>query len=112
MFTYQKGSVDSMNIKKAQINISKVQNKFATVSKVKWTDVYSSESEIINDLLRIHIPRISEWCGITFYKGYEYIHSFAKQVQSGKVLSEKQLIQCKRLALEIKKAASIADCYE
>lgn len=45
------------------------------------------------------------------YKGYEYIHSFAKQVQNGKTLSEKQIRQCKRLALEIKKAASIKDCY-
>ena len=85
------------------------------IDTVKWTDVYTSEQEIIDDLKQVHIPTSAELETITaygpLYTGYEYIHSFAKTVQSGKELTKKQLTQCKRLAVEIKRAVAIRECY-
>lgn len=46
------------------------------------------------------------------YKGYEYIHSFAKRVQDGKELSDAQMRQAKRIASEIKKAWLIRDMWK
>lgn len=101
------------DLRTAQVIIRKIDAEYRkNLSPVKWNDVYRLESEIAEDLKNIHIPTKEEWFGTnTLYKGYEYIHSFAKQVQSGKSLSEKQMVQCKRLALDIKKAAAIKDCY-
>ncbi len=100
-------------LKEAQIIIGKIDTKFnSTLNPVKWNEIYTSEEEIINELKQIHIPEKNEWFGINpLYKGYEYIHSFAKQVQNGRTLTDKQTTQCKRLATEIKKAYSIKDCY-
>lgn len=101
-------------LREAQTIINGINEKYNNAIKaVKWNDIYNSTDEIIEELKQIHIPNIkNEWLGINpLYKGYEYIHSFAKQVQSGKTLSEKQLAQCKRLAKEIKKAYEIRNCY-
>ena len=106
-----------MNVSKARTISNRVRAKYPNaLSPVKWTDVYSSEGELVEDLRNIHVPEDIEkdwfWMGCEpFYKGYVYIHSFAKQVQSGRELSKKQLTQCKRLAVEIKCAAAIRDCY-
>lgn len=102
-----------LDLRKAQVVTRKIDFEYQSqIKTVKWTEIYNSESEILEDLKVIHIPNKEESHRIyTLYKGYEFIHSFAKQVQNGKSLTEKQMIQCKRLALEIKKAASIKDCY-
>ena len=78
---------------------------------VKWTDVFETEEAIIEALKRVEIPANGEPPFVGFsplYKGYEYVHSFAKRVQAGSELTEKQMIMAKRIALEIRKAASIA----
>lgn len=102
-----------LNLKQAQTIISKVEAKYNTaLSSVKWDKIYSSEKEMIEELKQLYIPTDEEWYGISpLYKGYKYIHSFARQVQSGKTLTDKQIVQMKRLALEIKKAYSIRECY-
>lgn len=72
--------------------------------KYKWTDVYSSEEEMLVDLKEVDIDigeYMVNWL-YPVYKGYEFIHSFARQLQAGKVLSPKQITQCKRLATQIK----------
>lgn len=80
---------------------------------VKWTHFFESEDAIINALKAI--PVVNEralYIGMDVaYKGYEYIHSFAKTVQSGKSLSPAQMRQAKRLASEIKKAYIIKDMW-
>ena len=102
------------DLRKAQVISRKVQfNYKKTIDNVKWSEIYTSEQEIIEDLKKIHIPKDSELSLLrNIYSGYEFIHSFSKQVKSGEALSEKQMIQCKRLSLEIKKAVSIVDCWE
>lgn len=101
------------DFRQAQIIVKQLEAEYRkTLSPIKWNTVYNSEAEITEDLKRIHIPEKAETYLVSkLYSGYEYIHSFAKWVQSGKPLTEKQMRQCKRLALEIKKAAAIADCY-
>ena len=100
-------------LRKAQVIVRKIDAEYnKNLDSVSWNTVYNSESEIMEDLKQIHIPDKNEPLAVyRLYKGYEYIHSFAKQIQNGKTLSEKQIRQCKRLALEIKKAVSIKDCY-
>ena len=73
-------------------------------SYVAWTDVYSTEEELIADLKKVYIPEGRTPMGRCF-TGYEFIYSFAFYVQKGWNLSRAQLTQAKRLALEIKKAA-------
>lgn len=102
-----------MDSRKAQVIVRKINDQYRNnLNSIKWTTVYDSEAEIVEDLKKIHIPTNGEVNAVyRLYSGYEYIHSFARWVQNGKPLTEKQMKQCKRLALEIKKAAAIADCY-
>lgn len=101
------------DLRKAQVIVGQIDSKYKTsLNPVKWDTVYNSESEIVEDLKKIRIPDKGEPMAVyRLYAGYEYIHSFARWVQNGKPLTEKQMKQCKRLALEIKKAAAIADYY-
>lgn len=101
------------DLRKAQVIVRKIDDKYRkNLDSVKWSTVYYSEAEIVEDLKKIRIPEKGELIAVyRLYAGYEYIHSFARWVQNGKTLTEKQMRQCKRLALEIKKAAAIADCY-
>lgn len=101
------------DLRKAQVIVGQIDSKYRTnLNPVKWSTVYNSEAEIVEDLKKIRIPEKGEPMAVyRLYSGYEYIHSFARWVQNGKPPTEKQMRQCKRLALEIKKAAAIADCY-
>jgi hypothetical protein len=102
-----------LDLRQAQIKARQTTNQYKkTIDSVKWTEIYNNEQEIIEDLKQIHIPSNTELSYIgTLYNGYEFIHSFAKLVQLGKSLKDKQIVQCKRLALEIKKAYSIKECF-
>lgn len=100
-----------IDLRNAQIAVRKIEAEFCkNFNSIKWNEIYQSEDEIVEDLKQIHIPKKEDLYKIGgLYKGYEYIHSFAKQVQSGKTLSDKQMTQCKKLAFEIKKAVTIKD---
>lgn len=78
-------------------------------TKYKWTDIYTSEEELISDLISIDTEIGEDVINpfAPYYTGYEYIHSFAKQLQNGRTLSDKQMTQAKRLAKEIKKASIV-----
>ena len=77
--------------------------------KYKWSDIYESEDALVAELVHIDAEIGEDVINpvAPFYKGYEFIHSFAKQLQRGKDLSDKQMIQAKRLAKEIKKASIV-----
>lgn len=81
---------------------------------VKWTNFFKNEEAIVSALKEIPIKDHMEiYMGTSVaYKGYEYIHSFAKRVQGGKELSDAQMRQAKRIASEIKKAWLIRDMWE
>lgn len=97
-----------MTLHQAQMTCNQIDSDFYFFDRVKWTDVFKSEDELIQALKAIYIPKNRTAPFYTF-KGYAYIYSFAYYVQKGWMLSAKQITQCKRLALEIKKAAAIAD---
>lgn len=78
------------------------------IVSVKWGDLYSSEAELMEAIKGIAIPSDKVAPNYTF-KGYEYIFSFAERLQNGQELTEAQLRQAKRLALEIKKANAISE---
>ena len=74
---------------------------------------FADQADLIDDLRVIHVPDRNEWCNAAYmlYRGYGYIHSFARRVQMGMDLTEAQMRQAKRLAKEIKKAAAVAAFY-
>lgn len=74
--------------------------------RVPWEEVFESEDALISALEDIDVPD-SKTPPYNTFKGYEYIYSFANRVQRGIPLSEAQLKQAKRLALEIYKAVQI-----
>lgn len=102
-----------MDLIQAQTICNKIDAEYAyrrLQGGIKWTDVFSTEQEIVEALGKIYIPKSRTAPAYTF-KGYELIYSYAYYVQRGWKLSDKQITQCKRLAVEIKKAAEIAE-YE
>lgn len=98
-----------MTLRQAQTVCTKLDAQYgAQVKQVKWNDVFSSEEELVEALANVFIPK-GRIAPIYTFRGYEYIYSFAYYVQKGWTLSEKQMKQAKRLALEIKKAAAIKE---
>lgn len=70
--------------------------------KTKWTDFYNSEGELIQDMLRTCSDAHTAlyW---QLVKGYEYIESFKRYYAKNGTLTDKQMIQLKRLAGEVYK---------
>jgi len=97
-----------MKLHEAQMTCNRIESDYFFKGRVKWTDVFENEDQLIQALKSIYIPK-SRTAPLYTFKGYAYIYSFAYYVQKGWTLSAKQITQCKRLALEIKKAAAIAD---
>jgi hypothetical protein len=65
----------------------------------KWNELFNSEKELVEALVKIDIDLYkSRYC-----KGYEFIDGFIKRIKGGKELTEKQIIQLKRLSNEIYK---------
>lgn len=67
-------------------------------TKMKWTDIYDNEKELISDLKSITIKDGT----FTFTNGYEYLKSFQKRLLDyNKSLTDKQITQLKRLATSV-----------
>ena len=65
----------------------------------KWNEIYDTKEEIIEDMNRILIDKNKPVYMLP--KGYEYISSFQRQLDNGKELTDKQLVQLTRLASSI-----------
>lgn len=102
-----------MTLIQAQSICNRIESEAVQANKfgqIRWKTVYGSEEEIVEDLKKIYIPANRTAPAFTF-KGYDFIYSFACYVKKGWTLSKKQMDQCKRLAVEIKKAAAIAEYH-
>ena len=64
------------------------------LEKCKWTNIYDTEQELIDDLLKLDFTN----CKPT---GFSYLMSFQKQLHNDKPLTDKQVTQLKRLAKHI-----------
>ena len=87
------------DIEEIENKITEVDRTKALNSKVPYTEYFESEEELIETLKLIIPERVGE-----YIKGFGFIKGFAKTVRDGKTLTEKQLIQCKRVASQIKLA--------
>ena len=99
-----------MTLSQAQKICQEIEAEYAIKrlsNSIKWTDVFSTEQEMLSALGKIYIPK-NRTAPVYTFKGYEFIYSYAYYVQKGWALSDKQIKQCKRLTVEIKKAAEIA----
>lgn len=76
--------------------ITKLDMSRNGVKKLTFKEMYDNVEECIDELLSIPDETIKKKL-----KGYEYLISFKKQILEGKNLSEKQIIQLKRLAPEV-----------
>ena len=66
------------------------------IKPLKFSDLYGSIDECIHELKNTSDNIIEKKL-----KGYEYLLSFKKYIENGKELTEKQIVQLKRLAPEI-----------
>ena len=64
---------------------------------MKWTDFYSSEQELIEDMLKTK-SNVKEYYYNSLVRGYEYIEGFKRYYQKHGELTPKQMTQLKRLA--------------
>lgn len=108
---FKKGVKDMANkYKRMATDIClQVDYKFqAHFRKVPWTDVFKTEDDLTTFLKNVYVPETRTPPHNTF-RGYEYIYSFADRLQKGIPLTDAQMRQAKRLALEIYKAIMIQE---
>ena len=87
------------NIEEIENEITKVDRTKVLNSKVPYTEYFKSEEELIETLKLIIPEKVGQ-----HIQGFSYIKGFSKTVREGKILTEKQVTQCKRVASQIKLA--------
>ena len=68
----------------------------------KWSDLYQSEEELIQDMLKTNSD-VDSCPYYSLVKGYEYIEGFKRYYKKNGELTPKQMTQLKRLATEVYK---------
>ena len=68
----------------------------------RWNEIYDTEEELIKDLFSEKILTDEDTSlNYKICRGYKFIKGFRKYYKKNKTLTEKQMIQLKRLAGEI-----------
>lgn len=78
----------------------KLCKSHAGLEKVSWGMIFDTEQELIDAMFHKNVHTD----GVPYYKlcrGYEYIKSFKRYYKRHNTLTQKQLVQLKRLASEI-----------
>lgn len=87
-------SDSDIELKRELINRAKCSFK-----SVKWDSLYDSESQLIDDMMKTNsAPNLPPY---KLVRGYDYINSFKRVIDSGNTLSPAQMRQLKRLACDI-----------
>ena len=68
------------------------------MKKLSWNDLFDSEEELIESMLRCPTTSVN---GRNVPKGYEYIEGFQRYYKKNGELTKKQMTQLKRLAKNI-----------
>lgn len=80
-------------------NLDELAQRVYSLDKVSWKELYSSEEDLINDMMNINIKgKHYRWI-----KGQYYIENFQRYYTRNGKLEDKQIIQLKRIAREIAK---------
>lgn len=87
------------DLEEIENEITKVDRTKVLNSKVPYTEYFESEEEMIETLKLIIPEKVGQ-----HIQGFAYIKGFSKTVREGKILTEKQVTQCKRVASQIKLA--------
>lgn len=66
----------------------------------KWTEFYSTEQELIEDMLKTKSD-VNKYPLYQIVKGYEFVEGFKRYYSKHNCLTEKQMTQLKRLAWSI-----------
>lgn len=69
---------------------------------MRWNEIYATEEELIADMLKTKSDVKSVPYG-KLIRGYEFIESFKRYYKTHGTLTEKQMLQLKRLAHEVYK---------
>lgn len=64
-----------------------------------WEKIYGNEENLIQALKSVDVVHYER----SLYNGYVFIRSFQRRINNGLSLTQKQMIQLKRLASEIHK---------
>jgi len=76
---------------------ARTRQSHSGLRKCSWNELYDNETELLNDLMRINLNTYR----FKLPMGTEYIKSFQQRLRCNQTLTEKQMIQLKRLASEI-----------
>lgn len=89
--------------------IYRLHQSKAGFKSCRWDEIYDSVQEIIDDMMCLDAdPK-----GKPPYKivnGYEYIQSFQNRISKGMELTDKQIVQIKRLASSIAYSKYVQKC--
>lgn len=77
--------------------VNKLHANRVGLAKIKWNEIFEDENDLIEALKTIKI--VEKAFNPTM--GYAYLSSFQKRVLSGNKLTEKQMVQLKRLASSV-----------
>lgn len=78
--------------------MGKISNSIRGVESIKWSEIYQSEEDLVEDLKDIDIDKYKR----RGYKGYEYVESYQKYLVVKGVLTKNQIRQLKRISKWIK----------
>lgn len=71
-----------------------------SLKRFHWYDLFDDEAELIGAMMKCKSDE-KKYPWYQLVRGYMYIESFKKQYKKDKMLTEKQMIQLKRLAKSI-----------
>ena len=78
---------------------NRIWKSHAGLTKLSWNEIYDSEQELIDDLMKVNASTAQPSYKIPM--GYVYIDGFQNRISKGLPLTDKQMLQLKRLASSI-----------
>lgn len=81
------------------------------IAKYTWTDFFKDENELLNTLKEFHnveiMKKANNLHGVRIFEAEDFCFSISNLLKNGNELTKKQIAQCKRLSLEIRKASTL-----
>ena len=84
-------------MKNTEMLIDRLWKSKAGLKPIKWNEIFEDENELVETIKTMRIVD----SGFNPTSGYEYLKSFQKRLLKGIPLTDKQMVQAKRLASSI-----------